>query len=164
MCFCWFVAWYKCLYSVAVRGVLYHCLATNHYLAKRMSSQHSNTDSYINTRTRRLFTSSSQGTNLRVGTILFFTFDKRMKDGAARHFGVVITNADGYSSKLEKQVRRISIAFTLWFTSPNNSFHLIRRRRLWCSWWPTGSLWLFAFSLVTSVPGHSENLPLLLAR
>jgi hypothetical protein len=36
-----------------------------------------------------------------------------MKDGAARHFGVVITKEEGYSGKLEKQVRRISITFTL---------------------------------------------------
>jgi len=36
-----------------------------------------------------------------------------MKDGAARQFRVVITKEEGYSGKLEKQVRRISIAFAL---------------------------------------------------
>jgi hypothetical protein len=33
-----------------------------------------------------------------------------MKDGRAGHFRVVITEEEGYSGKLEKQVRRISIA------------------------------------------------------
>jgi hypothetical protein len=36
-----------------------------------------------------------------------------MKDGTTRHFGVVITKEEGYSGKLEKQVRRISIALAL---------------------------------------------------
>ena len=78
----------------------------------------------------RLFTPSSRGTNFSAGTILFFIFDKWMKDGAARHFGVVITKEDGCSGKLEKQVRRISITSPLWFALPNNSFRVMRRRGL----------------------------------
>lgn len=88
-------------------------------------------------------------------------FDKCMKDEAARQFGVVITKEECYSGKLEKQVRRISIAFALWFASPHNSFRLMRRRRLECGWWPTGSLWLFAFTSGDVRARPFQNLPLL---
>ena len=117
----------------------------------------------VNTQTRRVLTPSSQGNNFRAGTILFFNFDKWMKDGVARHFGVVITEEEGYSGKLEKQVRRISITFTLLFAIPNISFHVMRRRRRWCGWWPDRVLGTVCVQSGDVRTWPFQNLPLLLA-
>ena len=119
--------------SVALTAVLYHYLATNQCLAKRVSCQHSNTQTVTATLTHKRGDFSphhSKEVTFAVELLCTSIFDNWMKDGAARQFRVVITKEEGYSGKLEKQVRRISIAFALWFASPHYSFLLMRRRRL----------------------------------
>jgi hypothetical protein len=76
-----------------------------------------------------LITAEMLTTALGIFCSLFLTSEWRMEQwegwGGCNQEG-------GYGGKLEKQVGRISIAFTLWFDSPNNSFPVMRRRGLVC--------------------------------
>lgn len=128
---------------------VYYSSATNRCLLKSVL-QTLRTDSYINTQTRICSVITEFWVLHWNYFVLYFW---QVNEGwSCETFRCSYNQEGGYSGKLEKQVTRISIAFTLWFALPNNSFQVMRRWSLHRGLWPTGSLWLVAFSLVTSAP------------